>query len=85
MLRACPNRFFLLLLVILCFVVVLPLFVLVLFVFFVAPVISPQDTGSLHFRDLAKIIAAYAHGKTPPCDSSIRPPASYVCDQASKI
>jgi hypothetical protein len=65
------------------FLVVVPaLFVIVLFV---VSVISRQDTRNLYFRGLAKIIAVYAHGNTPPCDSSIRPPASYVCDQASKI
>jgi hypothetical protein len=71
-LRACPNRFFLLLFVFLFLVVVPALFVLVLFVFFVVPIINRQDTKSLHFRDLAKIFAVYAHGNTPPCDSSIR-------------
>jgi hypothetical protein len=61
--RTCPNRSFFLF--VFPFLVVTPLFVLVLFVFFVVPIISPQDRGSLHFRDLAKIIAVYAHGNTP--------------------
>jgi hypothetical protein len=43
-LRPCPNRFFLLFVVVLFLVVVPALFVLVLFVFFVVPVIGRQET-----------------------------------------
>jgi hypothetical protein len=82
-LRACPNGFFLF--VVLFLVVAPTLFVLVLFVFFIVPVIKRQHPESLHFCDLEKIIAVYEHGNTPPRDSSIRLPLYTVCEQGSNI
>jgi hypothetical protein len=55
------------------FLVVVPaLFVIVLFV---VSVISRQDTRNLYFRGLAKIIAVYAHGNTPPLRFEYTPPS----------